>query len=241
MIISVLIVCTLSALALWQIENIAYLFGANPHILPYTLDYLYILFGFGFIYVLENVLSTFIRNDGNPNLAMIGLIVTALLNILLNYLFIFIFHWGVPGSAWATIISAGIGFCVLLSHFLKEARIKLGQLEVGWPLVKQIMLIGFPSFTAEITVAISTVCFNIAFMQIVGEMGVTAFAIVNSFHSITFFFFFGIGAALQPIVSFHYGANLTERLQECLQLAIRTAIILGGIATILIIFAENIS
>ena len=65
MIISVLIVCTLSALALWQIENIAYLFGANPHILPYTLDYLYILFGFGFIYVLENVLSTFIRNDGN--------------------------------------------------------------------------------------------------------------------------------------------------------------------------------
>ena len=86
MIISVLIVCTLSALALWQIENIAYLFGANPHILPYTLDYLYILFGFGFIYVLENVLSTFIRNDGNPNLAMIGLIVTALLNILLNYL-----------------------------------------------------------------------------------------------------------------------------------------------------------
>ena len=96
MIISVLIVCTLSALALWQIENIAYLFGANPHILPYTLDYLYILFGFGFIYVLENVLSTFIRNDGNPNLAMIGLIVTALLNILLNYLLFSSFI----GSAW---------------------------------------------------------------------------------------------------------------------------------------------
>ncbi|MEI4680280.1 MATE family efflux transporter, partial [Bacillus cereus] len=167
MIISVLIVCTLSALALWQIENIAYLFGANPHILPYTLDYLYILFGFGFIYVLENVLSTFIRNDGNPNLAMIGLVVTALLNILLNYLFIFIFHWGVPGSAWATIISAGIGFCVLLSHFLKKDRVlNWASWKLEWPLVKQIMLIGFPSFTAEITVAISTVCFNIAFMQI---------------------------------------------------------------------------
>ena len=90
----------------------------------------------------------------------------------------------------------------------------MGQLEVGVALVKQIMLIGFPSFTAEITVAISTVCFNIAFMQIVGEMGVTAFAIVNSFHSITFLLFFGIGAALQPIVSFHYGANLTERLKS---------------------------
>lgn len=237
MIISVLMVCTLSALALWQIENIAYLFGANPHILPYTLDYLYILFGFGFIYVLENVLSTFIRNDGNPNLAMIGLVVTALLNILLNYLFIFIFHWGVPGSAWATIISAGIGFCVLLSHFFKKDRVlNWASWKLEWPQIKQIMLIGFPSFTAEITVAISTVCFNIAFMQIVGEMGVTAFAIVNSFHSITFLLFFGIGAALQPIVSFHHGANLTERLQECLQLAIRTAIILGGIAIILIIF-----
>ena len=124
--------------------------------------------------------------------------------------------------------------------FKKERVLNWASWKLEWPLVKQIMLIGFPSFTAEITVAISTVCFNIAFMQIVGEMGVTAFAIVNSFHSITFLLFFGIGAALQPIVSFHYGANLTERLQECLQLAIRTAIILGGIATIFIFCGKYI-
>ena len=130
MIISVLIVCTLSALALWQIENIAYLFGANPHILPYTLDYLYILFGFGFIYVLENVLSTFIRNDGNPNLAMIGLIVTALLNILLNYLFIFIFHWECLVPPGQPLFLLGLA-SVFYSAIFKKEHIKLGQLEVG--------------------------------------------------------------------------------------------------------------
>ena len=154
----------------------------------------------------------------------------------------FYFHLSL-GSAWFRLGNHYFCWDWLLCStqpFLKRI-LNWASWKLEWPLVKQIMLIGFPSFTAEITVAISTVCFNIAFMQIVGEMGVTAFAIVNSFHSITFLLFFGIGAALQPIVSFHYGANLTERLQECLQLAIRTAIILGGIATILIIFAENIS
>lgn len=126
--------------------------------------------------------------------------------------------------------------CSTQPFFFKDRVLNWASWKLEWSLIKQIMLIGFPSFTAEITVAISIVCFNIAFMQIVGKIGVTAFAIVSSFHSLTFLLFFGIGSALQPIVSFHYGANLTERLQECLQLAIRTAITLGSIVTILIIF-----
>lgn len=72
------------------------------------------------IYVLENILSTFIRNDGNPNLAMAGLVVTAVLNIVFDYIFIFIFGWGVTGAASATILSAAIGFLVLLTHFFRK-------------------------------------------------------------------------------------------------------------------------
>ncbi|WP_243526490.1 MATE family efflux transporter [Bacillus pseudomycoides] len=233
MTVAVVIVGALMIICLWRIEDLAYLFGANEVILPYALDYLTVLLTFGMIYVLENILSTFIRNDGNPNLAMAGLVVTALLNIAFDYIFIFIFGWGVTGAAAATILSAAIGFLVLLSHFFRKRSIlKWTKFHFEWNTVKQIMVIGFPSFTAEITVAIVTIGFNITFMKYAGELGVASYAIVNSIHSMMLLVFLGVGAALQPIASFHYGANLPERLKEGLNLAVKTAIVLGCVAIV---------
>ncbi|PGE96923.1 MATE family efflux transporter [Bacillus pseudomycoides] len=233
MTVAVVIVGALMVICLWRIEDLAYLFGANEVILPYALDYLTVLLTFGMIYVLENILSTFIRNDGNPNLAMAGLVVTALLNIAFDYIFIFIFGWGVTGAAAATILSAAIGFLVLLSHFFRKSSIlKWTKFHFEWNTVKQIMLIGFPSFTAEITVAIVTIGFNITFMKYAGELGVASYAIVNSIHSMMLLVFLGVGAALQPIASFHYGANLPERLKEGLNFAVKTAIVLGCVAIV---------
>ncbi|WJE55165.1 MATE family efflux transporter [Bacillus cereus] len=233
MTVAVVIVGALMIICLWRIEDLAYLFGANEVILPYALDYLTVLLTFGMIYVLENILSTFIRNDGNPNLAMAGLVVTALLNIAFDYIFIFIFGWGVTGAAAATILSAAIGFLVLLSHFFRKSSIlKWTKFHFEWNTVKQIMVIGFPSFTAEITVAIVTIGFNITFMKYAGELGVASYAIVNSIHSMMLLVFLGVGAALQPIASFHYGANLPERLKEGLNLAVKTAIVLGCVAIV---------
>lgn len=237
MTVAVAIVGVLMIICLWKIEDIAYLFGANEVILPYSLDYLHVLFTFGMVYVLENVLSTFIRNDGNPNLAMAGLIITAVLNIIFNYIFIFILGWGVTGSASATILSAAIGFLVLLSHFFrKNSILKWTKLKLEWQTIKEILVIGFPSFTTEITVAIVTIGFNVTFIQYAGEQGVASYAMVNSIHAMTLLLFFGVGAALQPIASFHYGANLSERLKEGLQLAVKTAVVLGAIATIIGLF-----
>ena len=237
MTVAVVIVGALMVICLWRIEDLAYLFGANEVILPYALDYLTVLLTFGMIYVLENILSTFIRNDGNPNLAMAGLVVTALLNIVFDYIFIFIFGWGVTGAAAATILSAAIGFLILLSHFFrKNSILKWTKFHFEWDTVKQIMVIGFPSFTTEITVAIVTIGFNIAFIQYAGELGVASYAMVNSIHSMTLLLFFGVGAALQPIASFHYGANLPERLKEGLKFAVKTAVALGCVAIVIGLF-----
>ena len=234
MTVAIVIVGILMIICLWRIEDLAYLFGANEVILPYALDYLHVLLTFGMIYVLENILSTFIRNDGNPNLAMTGLIVTALLNIVFDYIFIFVFFWGVTGAASATILSAAIGFLVLLSHFFRKSSIlKWTKFHFEWETIKQIMVIGFPSFTTEITVAIVTIGFNITFIQYAGELGVASYAMVNSIHSMVLLLFFGVGAALQPIASFHYGANLPERLKEGLHLAVKIAIILGCVAIVI--------
>ena len=87
-------------------------------ILPYALDYLHVLLTFGMIYVLENILSTFIRNDGNPNLAMAGLVVTAVLNIVFDYIFIFIFGWGVTGLCLSDYSFSDDWFPCIINPFL---------------------------------------------------------------------------------------------------------------------------
>lgn len=205
--------------------------------MPYTLDFLELLLMFGIIYVLENVLSIFVRNDGNPRLATLGLVVTAVMNIILNYLFIFVNGWGVRGSALATISAAAIGFLVLLTHFLrKESMLKWAKLNFKWRDVKDILVIGFPSFVAEMSVAIITIGFNVAFIKYAGETGVAAFAVVNSIHSMGLLIFMGVGAALQPIASFNYGAQLYDRLKAALRIAVITAVIIGLIAVIVGLF-----
>ncbi|WP_442603213.1 MATE family efflux transporter [Paenibacillus sp. KN14-4R] len=232
--LAVVVVGILMVVCLWNIEGLAYLFGANEVILPYTLEYLKVLLMFGVIYVLENVLSIFIRNDGNPRLAMTGLIITAILNIIFNYVFIFIFHWGVRGSALGTILSAAIGFLVLLTHFFKkDSLLKWTKLRFDWAIVKDIMTIGFPSFVTEMSVAIVTVGYNVAFIKHAGEIGVAGFAIVNNIHTMALLVFFGVGAALQPIVSYHFGAELFDRMKAALRLAVKTAVVCGIIAVVL--------
>ncbi|WP_314589892.1 MATE family efflux transporter [Paenibacillus terrigena] len=237
---AIVVVLFITMICLWNLERVALLFGANEVILPYSVDYLRILFTFGIVYVLESVLSTFIRNDGNPNLAMAGLITTAVLNIILNYFFIFVYGWGVQGSAAATILSAAIGFLVLLTHFMrKDSILKLTSIRWDWTMLRHIIVIGFPSFVTEFAVAIVTILFNITFISYLGETGVASYAIVNSIHSMMLLVFLGVGAALQPISSFHYGAELFDRLKQALRLAIKTAVWLGAVAIIVGYFGAD--
>ncbi|QTD43535.1 MATE family efflux transporter [Sporosarcina sp. Te-1] len=210
-------------------QPLAYLFGANDSIISYVDGYLHIILVFGLVFVLENILSIFIRNDGNPTLAMVGLIVTSVMNIILNYLFIFIFHWGVQGAAYATVIGTFIGILVLLTHFLtKRKQLGFVYTKLDFSILGNIFSIGFPSFIVEGSTAVMMVSFNITFSHYVGEEGVVAYAVVNYMHTVFLMLFIGIGAALQPITSYHYGAKLYQRMKQFIRIAIITAFGLGA-------------
>ncbi|MEH6943685.1 MATE family efflux transporter [Bacillus sp. JJ722] len=239
-VLAICIVGVLAILSLWKETEIAYFFGANDRILPYVLDYLHIILVFGIVFVLENVLSIFVRNDGNPRLAMVGLIITSILNIVFNYVFIFMMDMGISGAAYATVLATFIGFLVMLTHFLrKTSTLKFVKLKFDYAIVKQIMTIGFPSFIVESSAAILTMGYNITFMHYTGELGVTAFAVVNYIHVMFLLLFLGVGAALQPIASFHYGAKLFERLRSCLKLSVRTGVAFGIITLAVgVLFAD---
>ncbi len=210
-------------------RELAYLFGANDLIIESVLEYLHVLLLFGVLIVIENILSIFIRNDGNPTLAMMGLIVTALVNILLNYLFIFVFEWGLKGVAYAIVISGVVGILVLLTHFLHPRK----QLGVVLKFFKEchlasILAIGFPSFLVEGSAALVVILFNVTFNRVMGDTGLAAYAVINYLHTVFLLLFIGVGAALQPITSYLYGAIEYAKMAVFLKLALIAAIILGG-------------
>ncbi|WP_102691850.1 MATE family efflux transporter [Rummeliibacillus pycnus] len=227
---TVLIVGFLVVLCLWKQEQIAYLFGASSKVLPYVADYLHVILLFGLVYVLENILSIFVRNDGNPKLAMIGLITTSILNIILNYVFIFKMNMGVKGAAYATALSTIVGLLVLLVHFInKNSNLKFTHLHFNITTCSEILKIGSPSFITEGSAAIVVIGYNITFSHFAGEIGVSSYAIVNYLHAVFIMIFIGIGAAIQPIVSFNFGARLKERIEQVLKLGLKTGITFGAL------------
>lgn len=240
-ILTLVIVGILIVIGLWKLKAVAYLFGASEVTYPYVRDYLWVILIFGFVFVLENILSIFIRNDGNPKLAMTGLGVTAVLNIVLNYFFIFVWQWGVSGAAYATGIATLIGLCILLLHFrtpanhlhfVKPTRSLRGMLDI--------LKIGLPSYVVEMSFAIIVVMYNLTFLHYTGEVGVTAFAIINYLHAVFLMIFIAVGASIQPLVSYHYGARLYGRLKSFLLLGILTATIIGVLLLIIGIFGKSL-
>ncbi|MGB4020124.1 MAG: MATE family efflux transporter [Syntrophomonadaceae bacterium] len=220
--------------------QLAYLFGATDAIVFYVVDFLHIILVFGLVLVLENILSIFIRNDGNPNLAMLGLVVTSVVNIILNYVFIFIFHWGVKGSAYATIIGTFIGILVLLTHFwTSKNQLRVVRTKLDLPMLGNIFVIGFPSFIVEGTFAVMIIAFNITFSHHTGETGLVAYSVVNYMHAVLIMLFIGVGVAVQPITSYYHGAKLYQRMGQIVSIGLRTGFGLGIALFVLVWWAKS--
>lgn len=209
--------------------ELAYLLGANADTYPYVAEYLYLMLLFGFVFTIENALSIMVRNDGSPNLAMVALVTTSLLNIALNYVFLFILDFGVMGAAAATLIAAFIGMLVLATHFFKKTNnLRFVRFKFSRKLLVLILVIGFPSFLAEVGMSVFTISHNNVFERLAGTSGVSAFAILNYVHSVMLLAFLGMGSAIQPLISYYSGAGDNKKIRKTLQLAIGTAVAAGA-------------
>ncbi|OXS80166.1 MATE family efflux transporter [Domibacillus enclensis] len=205
-------------------EPLVYALGANKETYPYASEYMTVMLLFGFVFTIESVFSVFVRNDGGPNLAMTALVTMALANIILNYVFLFKLNWGVSGAALATVISCGLAILVLSAHFFSRfSNLKLVRFAFEKKLIWIIIAVGFPSFIAEIGMSVFTVSHNVLLEKMAGTDGVAAFSILNYVHSVMLMLFFGMGSAIQPLISYYHGALNEIRKKETLRLALFVA------------------
>lgn len=218
----------IAVICYWNMENIALLFGANEETLDYAVDYMRVLFIFSLILAWENFFSIFVRNDGDPQLAMIGLVVSALLNIVLDYWMVFILKLEVTGAALATVIATLIGLIIYLFHFFKKGTaLKFTRLHWDKTALKRISTIGVPSFLSEAGTGIFVMGYNIAIAHYAGTTGLAAFSVINYLHTFMFLAFIGIGQSIQPMISYYHGAKQDASIKQTVKIAEITGLILG--------------
>ncbi|MEG0260117.1 MAG: MATE family efflux transporter, partial [Lysinibacillus sp.] len=204
--------------------ELAYFLGANADTFAYTSGYLNVMLLFGFVFTVENAFSILVRNDGGPNTAMIALISTSVVNIVLNYVFLFVLDYGVEGAAIATVLGALVGLIILSTHFFrKKSNLRFVRFKFDKKLILLILVIGFPSFLAEVGISVFTISHNIAFKELAGTVGVSAFTILNYVHSVMLLLFLGMGAAIQPLISYYRGAKDEKKMKQTVRLAIATS------------------
>jgi putative MATE family efflux protein len=211
--------------------------GASNEVLPYAKNYIRIILlgtvfqsiGFG--------MNNFIRAEGNPKLAMMTMLIGAITNTILNPIFIFIFHWGINGSAIATVISQAISSVWVLYHFFSgrsTLKIYKKNLKLDKVVVKGIVTIGLAPFALQLAASLLTVILNKSLTIYGGDVAISGMGIINSLAMLILMPIFGINQGAQPIIGYNYGAEKFDKVKEALKIAIAGATIvvtIGFIAT----------
>lgn len=227
-IIAILVGITLSTLGKIFTEKIGYILGANISNIYMVKEYLSGVLIFSFSYILAHTTSAFIRNDHNPRLAMIATVTSGLSNVILDYLLIFIFDMGIKGAGLATSIASLINLLILLTHFIsKKCSLRFIKFKINVKDISRILFNGLPSFIVEISSGIVIFIFNLKLLNIVGNIGVSAYSIIANVSLVAAAIFTGISQAMQPIISVNYGANKIDRVKRVRKKGLKTSIIVG--------------
>ncbi|MGL4358734.1 MATE family efflux transporter [Cetobacterium sp.] len=196
-------------------KQIIMFLGASDTILELGNTYLKYYVAFCIPNIIGISLSSFIRNDGNPKLAMIATVSGACLNIALDYIFIFIFKWGIKGAAIATGLGQILTVLVILLHFLfKKGHLSFGKSRIYKENIFNFIRIGFPSFFMEITFSIIIFCMNLAILKIGNENQMASFGIINYLTTIVYMLLLGLSFGVQPLFSFNHGAKNYEKVSK---------------------------
>ena len=230
--------CTITLIFLPQLLN---LFGCTDNLRELSLAYGGIIsMGLPFAMV-ATTLNSIIRSDGSPKYSMATMIAGAVLNIILDPIFIFKFNMGVQGAAIATVISQILNFVlnVLYIRKFKSIRISKKSLALYFNIIKKIMALGISSFITQM----SYVCVMSVINNLLGKYGadtkygseipITVVGIVMKINQILTSVILGIAVGAQPIFGYNYGAKKLDRVKTALKYVIGSSVCISTLAFIL--------
>lgn len=217
------------------------LFGASENSIGYAVEYFNIILGFFPIYMLMNMINAVVRADGSPNWSMFSMLAGAIINIILDPVFIFACRWGMSGAAWATVIGQVVSFVISIIYLFrtKTFRLALKSFIPKFKVFAEAVKLGLSSFITQMTIVIISLVCNIMLAKYgsVSRYGIdipiAVIGIESKVFTVVINIVVGIVLGCQPIIGYNIGANNIGRVKKLYKSILLCTLIVGIIATLL--------
>ncbi len=215
----------LTGLSLMFIEKIAYFLGANAETLPYVVDYLKIIILFSTFFMVPYSLEVLVKADGFPIYSIIFVTLAAITNIVLDYILVIRYNYGIKGAAFATGASQFISCMAFLFHFLfGKSNLKFVKPKFNFSSIAKLFTIGIPEALTELSAGFTTFVFNFAISKHIGTYGLAAFGVIMYLNNLVLMTMVGINQGMQPLISYYNGKGNYKNIDYLLDLALKTSI-----------------
>lgn len=210
--------------------------GSKGEIIGYTDGYLKTIMVFTPMFSLNHLFICFVRNDGNPRLAMHATLWGSFVNIIFDYIFIFPMQLGMFGAALATGMAPIVGIIITSFHAIrKKNKYHFVKGKYDMSISIDTLKLGFSSFINEMSSGIVIFIFNWIILRIAGTIGVAAYGVIANTALVFTSLFTGLGQGIQPLISHYYGTRDHEKVKKTLHYAIITAFVLSMLSYVVIV------
>lgn len=207
-------------------HKIATLFGSDEYLMDMVVEYLF-WFSISLPFTVLVVALPFFIRLTNPKISMWAMLAATVVNIILDYLFIFIFKWGLFGAAIATDIGEFVGAAIMIIYLFRHSiairfvwlKLSVKSLLLTLRNVGYMIKLGFSVFLSEITISVMIISGNYVFMDYMGADGVAAYSVICYLFPIIFMVFNATVQSAQPIISYNYGCGQMKRSDNALRLS----------------------
>ena len=211
-------------------DGLLRLMGGDADIVALGMNYARIFLMFTPFFMCNYVVASFVRNDGDPSLAMVATLSGSLFNVVFDYIFIFPMGLGLPGAALATAISPILSIAVCSAHFIKKSNtITFVRKAPSVRLLAQSCQLGISGFVGEMSSGVTTTVFNFLLLGLAGNVAVAAYGVIANFALVATAIFNGVAQGAQPLVSECYGRSDRAGAKKLLLLGSCTALVLAAV------------
>ena len=209
-------------------QQIFTFFGTDAELMPKVMEYARWLIWFLPAFILPTFISSFIRNDGAPGLAMAAVIIGGCVNIFGDWFFVFPLGLGMTGAAMATVLGTSVQVIIMCIHFFtKKCTLRIVKPNHVKPAICQTLGIGFGASVLDLGTVILSIIMNNQIMRYGDTNLLAVYGVVATITSLFQALYCGVGQAIQPIVSANCGAMQADRIKQVWKMSLTTVIVLG--------------
>ena len=211
-------------------------FGASEQTYPFARDYLQIILPGNIFVTMTYSFNSMMRASGYPQKAMYTMLIGAVLNMILDPIFIFVFGMGIAGVAWATIISMFLGMLFVMHHFTRSSstlRLRKKNMRFEKSILIAIVSIGLSPFFMQVAASGVAVLMNTSLKDYGGDLAIGAYGILMSIFMLIIMFVIGLNQGLQPIIGYNYGAEIYSRVRTAFNYGIKIATVVTTLGFLL--------